>query len=67
MFSENSVPLNQRFQRSVQTETDKFLNKEMRRRGHVVKTGNYSFKDIVDVGSLILLKVWIFLKSMQLF
>lgn len=67
MFSENSVPLNQRFQRSVQTEADKFLNKEMRHRGHVVNTGNYSFKDIVDVGSLMLLKVWIFLKSMQLF
>lgn len=67
MFSENSVPLNQRFQRSVQTETDKFLNKEMRRRGRVVNTGNYSFKDIVYVGSLMLLKVWIFLKSMQLF
>ena len=67
MFSENSVPLNQRFQRSVQMETDKFLNKEMRHRGHAVNTGNYSFKDNVDVGSLMLLKVWIFLKSMQLF
>ena len=48
-------------------ETDKFLNKEMRHRGHAVNTGNYSFKDNVDVGSLMLLKVWIFLKSMQLF
>lgn len=52
--------MNQRFQRRVQTETDKFLNKETRHRGHAVNTGNYSLKDIVDIGSVMLLKVWIF-------
>lgn len=54
--------LNQRFQR-VQTETNKFLNKEMQHRGHTVKTSNYRLKDIVHFGSVMLLKVWIVFNS----
>ena len=49
------------------SDRDKFLNKEMQHRGHAINTSNYSVEDTVDFGSVMLLKVWIFLNSIPLF